>query len=135
MIKKICGFGVVRTSVTIDHAQERLVSEPPFHTTLTALIKHRLEIAFKEVAGILTVLLCIGSGRSDRIKGLIKDRYDALLFLYIRWNKYRFTVNIITIQGRNTCTTSKALKVEMIQEMEYKARFISMKITDVQSGI
>lgn len=135
MIKKICGFGVVRTSVTIDHAQESLVSELPFHPPVTALAKHRLEIAFKQGAGILAILLGIGAGHRDSLKGLIKDRYDALLFLYIRWNKYRFTVNIITIQGRNTCTTSKALKVEMIQKMEYKARFISMKITDVQSGI
>ena len=51
-----------------------------FHPPLTALAKYRLQIAFKQGAGILAVLLGIGAGRRYGLKGLVENGHNALLF-------------------------------------------------------
>ncbi len=80
MPKKICIFGVVRTSVTINHAQESLIPEFPFHPPLTPLRENRLQVAFKQGAGVLEVLFGVGFGGGDTVKGFVEEGDDAVLF-------------------------------------------------------
>ena len=50
------------------------------HPPLTTLSKDRLEVAFKQGAGVLEVLFGVGFGGGDAVKCFVEDGDDALLF-------------------------------------------------------
>ncbi len=56
------------------------ISQPFLYPPSTTLCENGLQVAFKEITGILEVLFGVGFGGGDAGKGLVEDADDALLF-------------------------------------------------------
>jgi hypothetical protein len=111
-----------------DFANRRL--SPP----VPPLRENRLQVAFKQGAGVLEVLFGVGFRGGDAVEGFVEDGDDAMLFKE-RGDAHEFIVNKVPVERWNADTAGESLKVEVLQQVKNKPRIVPVEILYVQNRV
>ena len=68
---------VLAINYQLTEGRQRFIGFSPPRSPLR---KNRLQVAFKQGAGVLEVLFGVGAGGGDAVEGLVEDSDDAVLF-------------------------------------------------------
>ena len=76
---------IIRSAIAV--FKKTHIPQHCLHPTLALLCEHRLQITVENLPGILQILLGVGFGGGDTVKGFVENGDDALLLGKRNWIK------------------------------------------------